>query len=35
MMQMTINGVVQEFEVDDQTLLVEVLLDHFHLTAPS
>lgn len=32
MMQMTINGVVQEFEVDDQTLLVEVLRDHFHLT---
>jgi len=31
-MQMTINGVVQEFEVDDQTLLVEVLRDHFHLT---
>ena len=31
MMQMTINGVVQEFEVDDQTLLVEVLRDHFHL----
>jgi carbon-monoxide dehydrogenase small subunit len=29
---MTINGVVQEFEVDDQTLLVEVLRDHFHLT---
>ena len=32
MMQMTINGVVQEFEVGDQTLLVEVLRDHFHLT---
>jgi carbon-monoxide dehydrogenase small subunit len=32
MMQMTINGVAQEFEVDDQTLLVEVLRDHFHLT---
>jgi carbon-monoxide dehydrogenase small subunit len=32
MMQMTINGVVQEFEVDDQTLLVEVLRDYFHLT---
>ena len=32
MMQMTINGVEQEFEVDDQTLLVEVLRDHFHLT---
>lgn len=32
MMQMTINGVVQEFRVDDQTLLVEVLRDHFHLT---
>ena len=32
MMQMTINGVVQEFEVDDQTLLVEVLRDHFHLS---
>ena len=32
MMQMTINGVVQEFQVDDQTLLVEVLRDHFHLT---
>ncbi len=32
MMQMTINGVVQEFEVDDQNLLVEVLRDHFHLT---
>jgi carbon-monoxide dehydrogenase small subunit len=32
MMQMTINGEVQEFEVDDQTLLVEVLRDHFHLT---
>ncbi|NQW57721.1 MAG: (2Fe-2S)-binding protein [Polynucleobacter sp.] len=31
-MQMTINGVVQEFQVDDQTLLVEVLRDHFHLT---
>ena len=31
-MQMTINGVVQEFEVGDQTLLVEVLRDHFHLT---
>ena len=31
-MQMTINGVAQEFEVDDQTLLVEVLRDHFHLT---
>ena len=32
MMQMTLNGVAQEFEVDDQTLLVEVLRDHFHLT---
>ena len=32
MMQLTITGVVPDFEVDDQTLLVEVLRDHFHLT---